>query len=164
MKTLLFFRHAKSDWNAAFGHDHERPINKRGRRDARIMGRFLSEIGDLPDRIVTSSAVRACSTLELAMDEGEWGDIPVEKTDRLYEASEDDVLHVIREQPDACDCLMLVGHEPTWSSMLGRLSGKANVRVSTATMARIDFDVPSWKAVAFGRGQFCWLVPPKLHR
>lgn len=164
MKTVIFFRHAKSDWNAAFGHDHERPINKRGRGDARRMGRFLADVDSLPDRIVTSSAVRARTTLELAMEDGKWGDISVDATDRLYDASDADVLDVIQDQSDMYDRLLLVGHEPTWSSMIGRLAGQANIHVSTATMARIDFEVPSWKEVAFGRGRLRWLVPPKLQR
>lgn len=164
MKKIIFFRHAKSDWNAAFDHDHDRPINKRGRGDARRMGRFLAEIDFLPDRIVTSSAVRARTTLELAMDEGKWDDVPIEVTDRIYNASVQDVLVVIQSQSDMYDRLLLVGHEPTWSSIVGRLAGAANVRVSTATMARLDFEIPSWKEVAFGRGQLRWLVPPKLRR
>ena len=164
MKTLLILRHAKSDWNAAFERDHERPINKRGRSDARTMGRLLADVDGLPDRIVTSSAVRARETLDLAMEEGDWGDIPVEVTERLYEASVLDVLEVVQNQSDAHDSLLLVGHEPTWSTMIGRLTGAATVRVSTAALSRIDFQVPSWKEIAFGRGTLRWLVPPKLLR
>ena len=164
MKSIIFFRHAKSDWNASFGSDHERPINKRGHKDARRMGRFLADIDFLPDRIVSSTAVRARTTLEEAAEEGSWGDISTELTDALYEASLPDVIHVIQHQPEEYGRLLLVGHEPTWSSMVGRLTGNANVKVSTATMARVDVNVPTWHHVEFGRAVLRWLVPPKLLR
>ena len=33
MVKLLLWRHAKSDWDTPELDDHERPLNKRGRRD-----------------------------------------------------------------------------------------------------------------------------------
>ena len=49
MKTLLLMRHAKSDWDADYGPDHDRPLNERGLRSARLMGRVLAEEGLVPD-------------------------------------------------------------------------------------------------------------------
>ena len=162
MKTIIFFRHAKSDWNTAFGHDHERPLNKRGKKAARRMGRFLAGAGKLPDRIVTSSAVRARTTLETAAQKGKWGDIPLELTDDLYEATPADVLSVIQGVTDGADRLLLVGHEPAFSETVGRLIGSANVRMPTGSMACVDVDVEHWPSVAFGGGQLRWLVTPKI--
>ena len=71
MKTLIFFRHGKSDWNAGVGEDYLRPVNKRGKKDARRMGRFLAEIGGVPDRIISSTAIRARTTMEIAREAGE---------------------------------------------------------------------------------------------
>ncbi|MEX0601108.1 MAG: histidine phosphatase family protein [Rhodothermales bacterium] len=164
MKTLVFFRHAESDRHAASGLDHDRPISERGRRDAGRMGTFLASVGPLPDRILSSSAVRARSTLLIAMEEGAWGEIPVSVTDVLYEASVQDVLELVQGQSDALDRLLLAGHEPTWSNIIGRLVGQAHIRVSTGTMACIDLDIPSWKVTAFGHGSLRWLVPPKVRR
>lgn len=164
MKTILFLRHGKSDWNARFGRDHERPINERGRTDARRMGRFLAEIECLPDRILSSSAVRARTTLEYAREEGDWEEISTEITSALYEASPADVLALVQEQEDTFERLLLVGHEPTWSTMVGKLVGEAGVRITTATVARVDFRVGQWKQVAFGSGELQWLVTPKLLR
>lgn len=162
MKTVIFFRHGKSDWDAPFGHDHERPINKRGQKDAGRMGRFLAEINQLPDRIVTSSAVRARTTVERAAEEGEWGDIPMEISNALYEASPSAVVNVIRSQVDEFERLLLVGHEPTWSGTISRLTGGSSVKVSTGSMSRIDFNEVRWADIDFGLGQLRWLIPPKL--
>jgi phosphohistidine phosphatase len=60
------------------------------------------------------------------------------------------------------ECLLLTGHEPTWSELAGRLIGKAVVRVPTAAMLRIDFEVGAWQQLAFGSGELRWLLPPKV--
>lgn len=162
MKTVIFFRHGKSDWTAEFGEDHERPVNKRGRRASERMGRFLADAGGLPDRIVTSSAVRARTTLELAAREGAWGEIPTVVTADLYEASVADVLEVIQSQDENIERLLLVGHEPTWSEMIGRLIGGARIKMSTGAMACIECNAPTWRTVALGSGTLRWMVPPKV--
>ena len=64
MKTLLVLRHAKSSWNDPALDDHERPLNKRGRRDAPRMGVLVREYGLIPDLIICSDAVRARVTAE----------------------------------------------------------------------------------------------------
>jgi phosphohistidine phosphatase len=160
MKTLLFLRHGKSDWDADFDRDHERPINKRGRKAAKRMGRFLAESGVLPDQIVTSTAVRAQSTLDLFREAGGL-EAPVRATRALYLAGPNDLLREIRAEDDAAEVLLLVGHQPGWGETVGRLIGEAAVRFPTAALARVDVDVASWTEVTFGRGELVWLVPPK---
>ena len=72
MKRIFLLRHGKSDWNAPYSTDHERPLKGRGVRAARTIGRFLAETDEEPDVIVSSSAVRALSTAELAAEAGSW--------------------------------------------------------------------------------------------
>lgn len=162
MKQVIFFRHGKSDWDAGISEDHERPINKRGRKASDRMGRFLADADRLPDHIITSSAVRARTTLERAAREGEWGEISTEETGDLYEASGSDVLAVIQSQDEGISRLMLVGHEPTWSELIGRMIGGARVKMSTGSMACVEFNVPTWRLVGPDNGTLRWLVPPKL--
>lgn len=160
MKTLILFRHGKSDWDAPFGVDHERPLAKRGRRSAQVMGRFLAASGQEPDSIVTSTAIRARDTVRLASRAGGWS-APIRETQDLYGAGPQGVLSLVRAEPDTVQTLLLAGHEPTWSHTAGVLTGGGNIRFPTAAMARIDFDVFSWREVDFGLGQLIWLVPPK---
>ena len=68
MKSIIFFRHGKSDWYADYDVDHNRPLAKRGIKAAKKMGIFLSELGQLPDIAVSSTAIRAKTTVGLAMD------------------------------------------------------------------------------------------------
>ena len=69
MKTVYLLRHGKSDWNS--GHaDHDRILAPRGEDAAHRVGRFLAAIDQVPDRVVSSTAVRACTTAELATQAG----------------------------------------------------------------------------------------------
>src|SRR4051794_15180753 len=67
MRTLLLLRHAKSNWDATGLDDHERPLNKRGVRDAPVMGSYIEAEGLRPELVLCSDAVRARATLTLVL-------------------------------------------------------------------------------------------------
>ncbi len=161
MKQLLIFRHAKSDWRAAYGIDHERPLSRRGIAAAKRMGRYLSRLDQVPDRVISSSAVRAWRTVELAAQAGEWP-CPLEATGDLYDTTTDEMLKIIRGCSDADSRLLLAGHQPTCSALTGRLVGRAQTRFPTAAMARIDLPRDRWGDVGWGEGSLIWFVTPKL--
>lgn len=159
MKTIILFRHGKSDWDADYGHDHDRPLADRGRKGARKMGRFLTTSGALPDHAITSTATRARQTLAIAAEHGGWtGEATV--TEAIYGAGPEDLLRVIRDAPEEAETIVVVGHEPTFSRTISRLIGGGAIEVKTATMARIDVDVARWGDVSFGRGVLVWLLSP----
>ena len=160
MKTVLFFRHGKSDWDADWDYDHERPLARRGRKAAKVMGRLLTETGPVPDSIVSSSATRARQTLKQAQKAGGWN-AAVRFTDALYGASPSDLLATIRAEPDTTGVLMLVGHEPTWSETIEDFVGRDVGHFPTAALARVDLDIDSWKEAAFGQGALVWLRKPR---
>ena len=161
MKTLILFRHGKSDREAGAGADHDRPISGRGQRAARAMGRFLSLARQVPDSVVTSSAVRARTTVDLAREAGSWK-CRERGTRALYEATPFVVLQEIHAEPRDTGTLLLAGHEPTWSELTALLVGGGAVAFPTACMARIDFGFEAWSDVAYGTGVLAWLIPPKL--
>ena len=163
MKTVLFFRHAKSDWDADWGTDHERPLARRGRKAAKVMGRLLAETGPLPESIVSSSATRARQTLKRAQKAGGWN-AAVRFTDDLYGASPSDLLETICREPDTTEVLMLVGHEPTWSETIEDFVGHDVGHFPTAALARVDLDISSWREAAFGHGTLVWLRRPRDYR
>ncbi|MEM8487910.1 MAG: histidine phosphatase family protein [Bacteroidota bacterium] len=161
MKTIILFRHGKSDWNADYGQDHERPLAPRGIKAAGAMGKWLRDTGQIPDHHVSSSAVRARTTLQLAKEAGAWGG-ETHIVPALYESSVADYIEVARQTPDTADSVILTGHEPTSSGTTRALSGGAIVRFPTATMARIDVDIASWKELGRYPGQLIWFMPPKF--
>ncbi|MEL6614472.1 MAG: histidine phosphatase family protein, partial [Bacteroidota bacterium] len=159
MKTIVLLRHGKSDWDADYGHDHDRPLAERGHKGARKMGRFLVTSGLTPDRALSSTALRARQTLAVAAEHGGWtGQATV--TEALYGTTADGVIREIQKTPDDATVLVVVGHEPTFSGAVSRLIGGGRVEMKTATMARIDVDVETWSDVAPGRGVLAWLMPP----
>ena len=72
MKSILLFRHGKSEWNTYYDSDHNRPLAPRGIKAAKRMGLFLANKKQIPDLVISSTAVRAKTTVELAIEEGKW--------------------------------------------------------------------------------------------
>jgi len=161
MKSLLFFRHGKSDWEADYGHDHDRPLAQRGRKAAHKMGKFLARIDQMPDSIVSSSAVRARGTVAGAMKSGHWPECAIRVTQQLYGATQENVLKQICSEADSTERLMLVGHEPALSGTISSLIGGGSVHFPTAALARVDLDIEHWQNASFGIGSLRWFVVPR---
>jgi phosphohistidine phosphatase len=159
-RRLIVLRHAKSDWDADHATDHDRPLNRRGERSARLMGVVLARAGEAPELAVTSPARRARTTLELAIEAGGW-DTEVWVDDGLYDTSVDRALQVIAGVPAEVGRLMVVGHEPAWSSLVYRLTGGA-VAVKTATAVGVDLAASGWEAVAEEDGVIAYVLSPRL--
>lgn len=160
MKILLFFRHGKSDWGADYTHDHDRPLAQRGRKAARDMGLWLATTYSLPDSILCSSATRTRQTLRRAAAAGSWK-ASSRFTSQLYGATLDDLLALLRQEPDATKILMLIGHEPTCSLAIQTLTGQVVARFPTAAMARIDLPILSWRDASLQGGTLKWIQTPK---
>ena len=161
MKTVIVFRHGKSDWGANFDHDHERPVAPRGIKASKAMGKWLARTDQIPDFCVVSSALRTRQTYAYASEAGEWrSEMTVE--DALYDSTVSTYLEVIRRLPIDAERALLVGHEPTCSGITSLLAGRTDIRFPTATMARLDLDVDSWDQVEGESGTLIWLQPPRF--
>lgn len=160
MKTLLVMRHAKSDWGAASNSDHDRVLASRGIKAARRVGRFLTDSGTIPDLVLSSTAVRAITTAELAAEAGEWGCEIVTSRD-LYASDPERVIDAIRETRNGVHRLLIAGHEPTWSSLVTWLLGGGRVGMPTAAVACLDMLDGDWIDLAPATCELRWLVTPK---
>lgn len=142
MKVLLLMRHAKSSWKDSELPDFDRPINKRGKKDAPLMGHLLKERDLVPQRLVSSSAVRARQTAESLAESAQYrGDILF--FDRLYMAEVDEYIQTLRELPDPLDRVLIIGHNPGLESLLQVLSGKIEA-LPTAVIAQISLPIDHW--------------------
>ena len=160
MKSLLVMRHAKSDWSDDL-EDFDRPLNKRGRKDAARVGRFLTASA-FPDLVLSSSAVRAQETATRLV--GVLGDGPQLVLDgRLYGAVPQTLSRVLAATAAAADTVLLIAHNPGLEDWLAQLTG-AWLRLPTAAVARVDIDAANWEAIGEQRDQLQWLVTPKLLR
>lgn len=143
-RTLILFRHAKSDWSGS-GPDIDRPLGKRGRREARDAGRWLAAGMDRIDLAVVSPALRARSTWDIAS--AELDEAPQLRTeDRVYAASDTALLDLVRELPDELHSVVLVGHNPGIEDMAGLLSGE-RVPMPTSTLAVLELS-GAWASAA----------------
>jgi phosphohistidine phosphatase len=162
MKSVLLFRHGKSDWSADFETDFDRPLAGRGRKASKRMGSFLGVRDRYPEVVYCSPAVRAKRTLEIAVEAGEWK-TTIRYDDRLYGAEAETVLDIVRHSDGAGEKIMVVGHEPTMSACVELFTG-AVVRFPTAAICRIDFDMDEWREVGPGEGEIIWHIPPRVLR
>ena len=160
MKSIILFRHGKSDWNANYDGDHNRPLAKRGIKATKNMGRFLAERNQIPDLVISSTAVRARTTAELAMEAGNWN-CQMELESAIYGGSPDTLLNLAQQQDNTLVSICLVGHEPNFSMFISRASNDGYIRFTTANMAKIDFQVNQWKDIRFYEGKLDWLHRPK---
>jgi phosphohistidine phosphatase len=142
MKTLLLLRHAKSSWKDPALDDHDRPLNKRGKREAPRMGQLLKEENLVPDLILCSSAKRARRTAEcVAQHSGYRSDTRV--TSGLYQAQSDAIRRIIQTVSSNVDRLLVVGHNPELEEFLEPLVGRYTP-LSAAALARIDLEIDAW--------------------
>lgn len=142
MKTLLLMRHAKSSWDNPAQDDHDRPLNKRGRRVAPRLGGWLREQALAPDLIVSSTARRALETAEaVASASGYTGDIRTAAN--LYHASPDSWCSVIRTLPDAAARVLCIGHNPGLEQLLSQC-GCPDPAMPTAAVVQLDLPINSW--------------------
>ncbi len=161
MKTLLVMRHAKSDWGVAYGDDHERPLARRGVKAARRMGQFIADEGVAPELVISSTAVRALTTAELAAEAGDWG-CPIVTTEDFYASDARSVLESVGETEAGVERLLIAGHEPTSSALVTWLIGGGRVRMPTAAVACLDLPHGGWADLAPGSCELRWLMTPKM--
>jgi len=147
MKHLILVRHAKSSWKDPNLDDHERPLNKRGERDAPRMGARLAKREILPDLIVSSSAVRALETARIVAKKLGYRRKKIVVESRVYGASVTDLLEVIREGDDAVKTLMLFGHNPDLTELANRLGAREIDNIPTCGVLQLGFDTDKWQKV-----------------
>lgn len=160
MKTLLLLRHAKSSWKDTSLADHDRPLNKRGKRDAPRMGELLRDEGLIPGLIVSSTAKRARRTAKrAAKGSGYSGEVQLSET--LYHAGPEEFIQVLRDLPEKYESVMLVGHNPGLEEFLEGLTG-AYRRLPTAALAQIHLEISGWSSFEpHSRGRLMNLWLPK---
>jgi phosphohistidine phosphatase len=122
VKTLLILRHAKSSWKDLYLADHDRLLNKRGKRDAPRMGQLLLDEGLLPDLIISSTAKRARKTVE-GLLEGSGYSLEVQYTRDFYHGYPETFIAILSELDDKYEQVMVVGHNPGLEELLEVLTG-----------------------------------------
>jgi phosphohistidine phosphatase len=165
-RELLILRHAKSAWDTDAVIDHDRPLAKRGRRDAKRMGNWLREQRILLDSILSSSALRAvqttraiCKALDIDIRRVVWDE-------RIYAAAVGSLLNIVRERSGQERTVLLIGHNPGLEQLIACLCGECievpadGKLLPTAALARLAV-TGEWKALSRGSAVLTSIVRPR---
>jgi phosphohistidine phosphatase len=166
MKILTLLRHAKSGWDDPVTRDFDRPLNPRGRRAARTVGREMRNLDLTFDRILASPARRVVETIEEVAHS--FGPIEADYDERVYLAPAPALVELVRETPDAVERLLIVGHNPgleelalLLSSPDGPLRAEVAIKYPTGTLLEIELPVNGWRQVNRGQGRIARFVRPR---
>ncbi|WP_018698842.1 SixA phosphatase family protein [Amorphus coralli] len=168
MRRLILLRHAKSSWDDPTQADFDRPLNRRGRRVAPIMARYMAAHDLVPDRILCSTAQRTRETLAALLPEVR-GPLDIRLIDEIYEASETAIIDAIRRLGGDARTVLVIGHNPGMEECAETLVGSTGdglaeafaTEFPTATVAVIDFEIDAWEALAPDGGHLSAFVRPK---
>ena len=151
MRTLLLLRHAKSSWKDPALEDHDRPLNKRGRRDAPRMGELMAEKKLTVDLALCSSARRARDTAFTVLHEaGYEGETRILRS--LYMADPEGCAETLRRLEGEPQRVLVIGHNPGLEDLVQALTGETE-ELPTGGLAVIELSIDTWADVALGKAQ-----------
>jgi len=165
MKKLIIIRHAKSSWDDLTLDDFDRPLNKRGEKDAPQMGKLLREMKITPDYLIASPAVRTMETCKHIAKKLDFPPHKIISNQRLYHADKETILQVVKQIPDRKnddeEIVLLFGHNPGLTEFVNAISHEAIANVPTCGAAIISFPHDRWDNLKFGSGKMEWFHYPK---
>ena len=162
MKHLYLIRHAKSSWVDSRLSDFDRPLNKRGKRDAPIMGQRLAARSVRFDLLLSSSAKRARRTAECIAAETGYDEADIVYDKAIYDADLSKLLSLIRQIDDSVHFLALVGHNHVITECAEWLTGRRIVNIPTSGIAAISFIAERWDDIDHQAGLLEFFDYPKL--
>ncbi len=159
MKKLFIIRHAKSDWEDSSLDDFDRPINKKGEKNAPFMGQILANKNIKPDLIISSPALRAITTAQLIAKEVNY-EKNITPNQYIYEAYVTSLQEIIEYIHDSNETVFLVGHNPGVSALAYMLCDlKENL--PTCSIVEIEFNCNSWMDASKGNSKLVSYDYPK---
>ena len=150
MKTVYIVRHAKSSWEYQNIKDIDRPLKKRGIKDAYLMSKILKKKITKPDAFLTSSANRALSTAVIFSSVFDFAlnNLQIKKT--LYDFSDKYLIKTIKSLDDSYNDVMIFSHDHGINDFVNRFGNKAIAHVPTCGVIGISFDTKHWKDIKKG--------------
>jgi phosphohistidine phosphatase len=145
MKTLLLIRHAKSSWDQPGLSDFDRPLNERGKKDAPLMAKRVKEKGIELDHLISSPAKRARKTAKYFAEEFGFKKDDIKLVEELYEATQAEFFHTIKDINDKYNNVALFSHNPGLTDFVSSLT---NVRVDnmpTCSVFALQIKTGNWK-------------------
>ena len=142
-KHIYLLRHAKSSWKDLTIPDFDRPLNKRGKRDAPKMGKLLGKMGVSPDLIISSPAKRTKETISIISKEIHFRE-KIFYNENIYDSSADELLNIIKAFDEKFNRVLLVGHNPSLTDLVNYLSKDKIDNIPTCGIVGLTFNC-SWQ-------------------
>ena len=159
MNTLFLLRHAKSRPKDETVPDLERPLNRRGKRAANSVGRYLRTNASVPELILSSPAVRTRETVELLIKAAKWN-TEVRYDQRIYAADGMRLAEVVAQIENDRKVVLVVGHNPGIEELLLLLTGNSE-NISAGSVAKIKVKATKWANAVDKTAKLEWVVTPK---
>jgi phosphohistidine phosphatase len=156
MKTLIVIRHAKSSWDNPALSDFNRPLNKRGERDAPVMAKRLKEKNITINTMISSPAVRAITTCRIFAEILGLATENIQASKELYHAGDEIILKVVKGLKDLTienEVVAVFGHIPGLTEFVNNLVEEDIDNIPTTGVVCCGLDVERWKDVRWGCGQ-----------
>ncbi|HOI30395.1 MAG TPA: histidine phosphatase family protein [Melioribacteraceae bacterium] len=163
MKKLFLIRHAKSSWGESGLTDYERPLNKRGERDAPFMAQLLKKEKINPDAVYSSPALRAITTAEIFAGEIGFDLKKIIIDDSIYDSGIRELETIVQKISESYKKVFLFGHNPAITLYANHLGNKLVTNIPTCGIVGIEFYVESWKDVERGKGKTFFFEFPKKY-
>ncbi len=145
LRNICFVRHAKSSWENPQLADIDRPLSKRGERDAPYLASKMVELQILPDLIITSPALRARTTARIFADAADLDSVHFIVDDMLYGADVSGIVKLVQKVDDAFKSIFVFGHNPTMTIMANSFAGVDIDNVPTCGVLQAKTMVSGWK-------------------
>ncbi len=163
MKRLFLIRHAKSSWDDSGLTDYERPLNKRGERDAPFMAQILKKERIFPDAVYSSPAVRAITTAEIFAGEIGFDLKKIITEDSIYDSGIRELESIVQSIPASYKTVFIFGHNPAFTYYANHLGNKLVTNIPTCGIVGIEINVESWENVERGKGKTFFFEFPKKY-
>lgn len=150
---LYFLRHGLADWpDWDPARDHERPLTKEGLKKMKEQAKTLLALDLKLDAILSSPYTRAYQTADIVAAKLR---LDVKTEPRLAPGFTYDKLTEIVAAFEDDQALLLVGHEPSFSTIIAELIGGGRVQLKKGALARVDVNHEL-------QGELVWLLQPKI--
>lgn len=166
MKAIFLLRHAKSDWTNNELLDYDRPLNKRGKKDALLMSKLFKEKLSNIDAIYSSTALRAEQTTLVFLNELNVKNEAIYWKKEIYDYHYEvyKLLKILSAFENCFQQVLFVGHNPGISELASYLCGEPNISMPTCSILKIELQIENWDEISANCGNCIFHEYPKRYK
>ena len=164
MKRVYILRHAKSSWSDPTLSDIQRPLNKRGKKDAPLMASVMKRFNFIPDVVYISPSKRTRATVKPVAELLEISSDKLFIESSLYHGYYDDFEEVIKALDEEVSSVLLVGHNPGVTYIANSCDGPIIDNVPTGGLLVIEAEISQWQSFGFSESRLISHHFPKMYK